>query len=231
MIRPCPASVLAKPVFYMENVLMRFSGFPGLLVVLCLLAAPVAAGEVRTVVIDAGHGGYDLGMRVDESREKDISLDMARKLQRAIEDSGRFAYLDREVDHYMSIEERRSRANELAPDLFLSLHLSGTEDINIYVARFEKKDAELSLSEYYAIEARQRRYLHESNVLARAVAAALREAFAANVYVHELALPLLESVGAPAIMLEMPSEDIEYDLEDGKLVSAIFGGIRRYEQD
>ncbi len=210
---------------------MRLSCFLGLLAVFGLLAAPAAASEVRTVVIDAGHGGYDLGLRVDESREKDIALDMARKLQRAIEDSGRFAYLDREVDHYMSIEERRSRANELAPDLFVSLHLSGSEDINIYVAWFEKKDAELSLSEYYAIEARQRRYLHESNVLARAVAAALREAFAANVYVHELALPLLESVGAPAIMVEMPSEGIEYDLEDGKLVSAIFAGIRQYEQD
>ena len=231
MIRRSPASVLAKPLFYMENVLMRFSGFFGLLAVFCLLSAPVEAGVVRTVVVDAGHGGYDLGMRVDESREKDIALDMAKKLQRAIEDSGRFAYLDREVDHYMSIEERRSRANELEPDLFLSLHLSGTEDVNIYVAWFEKKDAELSLSEYYAIEARQRRYLHESNVLARAVAAALREAFAVNVYVHEIALPLLESVGAPAIMVEMPSEGIEYDLEDGKLVSAILGGIRRYEQD
>ena len=228
---PPLASVLAKPLFYMENVLMRFSSFIGIFAVLCLLVAPAWAGDVRTVVIDAGHGGYDLGMWVGQSREKDIALDMARKLQRSIENSGRFAYLDREVDHYMSIEERRSRANELEPDLFVSLHLSGSEDINIYVAWFEKKDAELSLSEYYAIEARQRRHLHESNVLARAMAGSLREAFAANVYVHEISLPLLESVGAPAIMVEMPSEGIKYDTEGGKLAAAIFGGIRQYEQD
>ena len=199
--------------------------------VFCLLGAPGAAEEVRTVVIDAGHGGYDLGMRVEESREKDIALLMAKKLQRAIEASGRFGYLDREVDHYMSIEERRSRANERDPDLFVSLHLSGTEDINIYVAWFENKDAELSLSEYYDIEARQRRHHHESGALASAVAASLREAFAVNVYVIEMALPLLKSVGAPAIMVEMPSEGIEYGREGGKLVSAILKGIRQYEQD
>lgn len=231
MIMPSLASVLAKPLFYMENVLMRFSFFLGIFAVLCLLASPGAAEDVRTVVIDAGHGGYDLGMRVDQSREKDIALDMARKLQRSIESSGRFAYLDREVDHYMSIDERRSRANELEPDLFLSLHISGTEDINIYVAWFEKKDAELTLSEYYAIDARQRRHLHESNVLARAVAGSLRKALAANVYVHEMSLPLLESVGAPAIMVEMPSEGIDYSRKGGTLASAILGGIRQYEQD
>ncbi len=210
---------------------MRCYVFTGLLLVFCLLGTPVAAEEVRTVVIDAGHGGYDLGLRVEQSREKDITLLMAKKLQRAIEASGRFGFLDREVDHYMSIEERRSRTNQRDPDLFLSLHLSGNEDINIFVAWFEKKDAELSLSEYYDIEARQRRHLYESGVLARALAESLREAFAVNVYVQEMALPLLKSVGAPAIMVEMPSEGLDYSREGGKLVSAIFRGIRQYEQD
>ncbi len=210
---------------------MRFTITFFLLTMISVMPYAVRAGdEVRTVVIDAGHGGYDLGLRNPEMREKDVAIEIARKLQRAIEDSGRFAYLDREVDHYMSIEERRSKANGRDPDLFLSLHLSGSEDINIYVAWFDKKDAELSLSEYYDVEARQRRYLHESSTYAHLLALALREAFAVNVYVKEMSLPLLESIGAPAIMVEMPSEAIDYDNEDAKMVSAFFNGIENYER-
>ena len=208
-----------------------------LIVMFCLLTllsaflpAQAVAGEVRTIVIDAGHGGYDLGIRNAQVREKDVALSLARMLQRAIEDSGRFAYLAREVDHYMTTEERREKANGRAPDIFLSLHLSGAEGINIYVTWFDKKDAELSLSEYYDVEARQRRYLHESSSYAYAMAMALREAFAVNVYVKEMSLPLLESIGAPAIMVEMPSSGIVYKQEGSKMVEALLIGIKNYER-
>lgn len=193
---------------------------------------PVAhSGEdVRTVVIDAGHGGYDLGIRTHEIREKDVVLKVAKRLKKTIEKSGRYGYLEREVDHYMSVDERRQQVNQLAPDVFLSLHLSGSEDINIYFAWFEKKDADLSLAEYYNVEARQRRHLYESAAFARNLASVLREAYAVNVYVREMSLPLLESIGSPAIMVELPSKDIDYDKEMGKMVSTLYNGIVSYER-
>jgi N-acetylmuramoyl-L-alanine amidase len=181
------------------------------------------------VVIDAGHGGYDLGISTHDLREKDLTLELARKLQRVIENRGRFAYLAREVDHYMSIDERRAAANSRKPDLFLSLHFSGADYFNVYVTGFQKKDAELSLAEYYAVGARQRRHLYESSLFARMLAASLRESFAANVYERELSLPLLDSIGAPAVMVELPTEGVEYKEEMGRIVRAIYNGIGSYE--
>jgi N-acetylmuramoyl-L-alanine amidase len=182
-------------------------------------------------VIDAGHGGYDFGMRTAEYNEKDITLKIAKMLQRSIEKSGRYVFLDREVDHYMSIEERRNKSNRHEPDVFLSLHLSGTRDINIYITWFEKKDAELSLSEYYNVVSRQRRHLFESSNLASIMATALQEGFASNVYIREMPLQLLMAIGSPAIIIEMPSEGMDYENDLDKMVSTIYKGIRLYEQN
>lgn len=213
----------------MENVFMRKLALLFVCIYLCLFPAGAVPEEVRTVVIDAGHGGYDLGIRSGNMREKDLTLEISKKLQRVIENGGRFAYLAREVDHYMSFEERRSAANSKSPDLFLSLHFSGTESFNIYVTVFGSKDAELSLSEYYSADSRQRRHLHESLVFSGLLAASLRESFAANVYEKELSLPLLDSIGAPAVMVELPTEGTKLDKEVGRLVKALYKGIMDYE--
>jgi len=195
-----------------------------------LLPLSICQAEVRTVVIDAGHGGYDLGLRTHEVGEKDQMLSMARGLQRKIEASGRFAFLAREVDHYLSIEDRRAVANKLKPDVFISLHMSSTDSITVYVTWFEKKDADLDLSEYYSVDSRQRRYVYESFSLSGYIAEAFREDVAVNVYEMEMALPLLDGIGAPAIMVEMPSKDFDYKVEGAKIIQALYEGILRYEQ-
>ena len=75
------------------------------------------------VVIDAGHGGHDLGARGDDIVEKDIVLALSRALGDALVESGtaRVA-LTRSDDRYLLHEERYQIARRLDADLFISIH-------------------------------------------------------------------------------------------------------------
>lgn len=90
---------------------------------------PSAAGfTLRTVVIDAGHGGKDPGCVYGKVREKDITLDIAVRLGEKIKK----AYPDvkviytRERDIYIPLVERGRKANRNHADLFISIHVNST---------------------------------------------------------------------------------------------------------
>jgi len=73
-------------------------------------AAPV--GDVRRVVIDPGHGGSDPGIVAPTGLpEKDISLAIARRLKKVLEDDGMEVLLTREDDRFLSAESRTEAAN------------------------------------------------------------------------------------------------------------------------
>lgn len=76
------------------------------------------------IVIDAGHGGVDPGaIAVTGHREKDITLSVARKLAKALEESGRYRVkLTRNRDVFIPLEGRVRIARQAGADLFLSLH-------------------------------------------------------------------------------------------------------------
>lgn len=79
--------------------------------------------KVRRVVIDPGHGGHDSGtMGPGGTREKEVSLGIARKLQRALEAQGLSVVMTREDDHYVRLEDRARIANAARGDLFISIH-------------------------------------------------------------------------------------------------------------
>ena len=99
-------------------------------------AAPPAASEVLSaatrrqfdlVAIDPGHGGNDPGVRTaDGVEEKELTLDVARRLRQRLETRlGVRAILTREDDRAMAIDERAAFANNSKADLFLSLHANG----------------------------------------------------------------------------------------------------------
>ena len=78
------------------------------------------------VVIDAGHGGRDPGAPgvSGTTREKDLTLAMARELADMLEQRGRVRVaLTREDDKYLTLEERAAIARHLQAGLFLSLHM------------------------------------------------------------------------------------------------------------
>ncbi|MEN8140108.1 MAG: N-acetylmuramoyl-L-alanine amidase [Thermodesulfobacteriota bacterium] len=78
---------------------------------------------VKTVIIDAGHGGKDPGaIGITGLREKDVSLRVARKVSRELERKGYKTILTRDSDTFIPLEERTAIANTKGGDLFISIH-------------------------------------------------------------------------------------------------------------
>ena len=76
------------------------------------------------VAIDAGHGGQDPGARGGKgSREKDITLAIARELARQVNATpGLKAYLTRDSDVFLPLAQRYQKARAAKADLFVSIH-------------------------------------------------------------------------------------------------------------
>jgi len=81
---------------------------------------------VKTIMIDAGHGGADSGTTGEMgTREKDITLDIARRLKERLLKTGHYRVLmTREDDVGVSLNKRVDMAQAAKADLFLSIHLN-----------------------------------------------------------------------------------------------------------
>ena len=85
----------------------------------------------KTVVIDPGHGGSDLGVVVPDGllrwTEADLAYDIATRLEGRLAAAGMRVHLTRGPNSAttMSDEARAKLANDLGADLFLSIHLDG----------------------------------------------------------------------------------------------------------
>ena len=83
--------------------------------------------SVQTVVIDAGHGGEPGATAENGITEKDITLDIALRLQRVLKDAPFKVLLTRSTDRRLSLENRIAFANENKADLFVSIHVNWME--------------------------------------------------------------------------------------------------------
>lgn len=88
------------------------------------LAAPAPATSVRTIVIDPGHGGEELGTQgARGTLEKDVTLAVARRLRTLIESRlGLRVLLTRDDDRTLGLDERAALANNNRADVFISIH-------------------------------------------------------------------------------------------------------------
>jgi N-acetylmuramoyl-L-alanine amidase len=80
--------------------------------------------KVKTIVLDAGHGGHDGATRGKFSREKDIALQITLKLGKAIEENMKDVKVlyTRSTDVFVPLYERIGLANRVKADLFISIH-------------------------------------------------------------------------------------------------------------
>jgi len=80
--------------------------------------------HLQTVVVDAGHGGHDVGAVGGRGiMEKDVNLGVARELRRYLEhESDLKVVLTRERDEYLELADRAEVANSNGGDIFISLH-------------------------------------------------------------------------------------------------------------
>jgi len=103
---------------------------------------------IRTLAIDAGHGGDDAGARGSAgAQEKDIALAVARRLKAAVEARlGIRVVMTRDDDRSVAMNERTALANNNKADLFISLHANASfrntvGGAAIYVASFDESTA------------------------------------------------------------------------------------------
>lgn len=90
--------------------------------------------NVKTIVIDPGHGGKDPGCHARGGvKEKDIVLSIARLLAERIKEKiGCEVFLTRNKDVFLPLERRTAIANVKKADLFISLHINAHRNKNIW---------------------------------------------------------------------------------------------------
>ncbi len=84
---------------------------------------PLALGPVA-VVIDPGHGGGDSGAVSQGVVEKDLNLDVGRRIAQSLTARGVKVRLTREDDHFISLEERVRIGNAQSGTVFVSIHFN-----------------------------------------------------------------------------------------------------------
>ena len=93
-----------------------------------LRPASVPRQVIGTIVVDPGHGGRDQGTTGAGCLEKDVNLQIARKLVTALRREGYHVYLTRPNDEALSLEQRTAILKRLGGDLFLCLHSNSVAD-------------------------------------------------------------------------------------------------------
>jgi N-acetylmuramoyl-L-alanine amidase len=84
---------------------------------------------VRKIALDPGHGGDSLGTRAPLGLvEKELTLDIAQRLRRLLEDDSFEVVMTREQDRSISLEDRGLAANRDGADIFVSIHLNWIEN-------------------------------------------------------------------------------------------------------
>ncbi len=80
---------------------------------------------VRKIAIDPGHGGSSVGTRAATGLyEKDVTLDIGRRLERLLAASSFEVVMTRQDDRAVSLRDRARIANQARADLFVSIHLN-----------------------------------------------------------------------------------------------------------
>jgi len=76
------------------------------------------------VVLDPGHGGDDSGTICGSKLEKDLTLDVAKRVQRLVREKGFATMLTRDGDRFMSLASRVELANRQSDCVFVSIHFN-----------------------------------------------------------------------------------------------------------
>lgn len=172
---------------------------------------------VRKVVIDAGHGGSDYGALRNNINEKDITLDVSKRVEALLKKEGYAVKMTRSNDVYVSLQDRVSISEAYAPDIFVSIHVNSSVKPEI-----------TGIETHY--------YHQESMSLAQTVHTALASAInSKNRGLFKSKFYVINHTTSPAILVEIGF--ISNDSERAQLVSekrkqdtakAIVEGVKNY---
>lgn len=86
-------------------------------------AAAPGISKIKKIVVDAGHGGRDPGaIGKNGLREKDVNLDIAKRVCNLLRAAGAQVVMTRSDDTFIPLSERAQIANQSGADLFISIH-------------------------------------------------------------------------------------------------------------
>lgn len=193
---------------------------------------PASTGwQFGKVIIDPGHGGKDPGCRgLIDMDEKDIVLDIARRLETSLLASGIPTVVTRKDDKFLTLSGRTRMANAEAGDLFISLHCNSYKDptiggaecyilkparsaraIDVAAAENRVVDLERDSEQYEALTEENyillsmatSQYLHDSEQWAEIVLNELKNSAGMNIRgVDQAGFYVLMGASMPAILLE-----------------------------
>ncbi len=89
--------------------------------------APIRGARLRTIMVDAGHGGHDPGAIGRRGlREKSVTLDIAKRLRDLLMRDGFQVLMTRSDDRFIPLYGRSAVANRAGADLFISIHANAS---------------------------------------------------------------------------------------------------------
>lgn len=216
----------------------------------------MAASELR-IVLDAGHGGWDLGTVGRKGLlEKDLVLDITHRVGALLEEKlGAQVTYTRTDDSYLPLEKRAEIANLARADLFVSVHanysdLATAHGVETYYtntyssvkARTDAEDPALKQVDWTGVDIRAK--VTDSHRLAADIQQALYDGLARrnpdirNRGVKEAQYVVLTGTQMPAVLAEVsfvssPADEDKLESSEYRqlIAEALYRGVARYQQD
>ena len=185
----------------------------------------------RTIIIDPGHGGYESGIVRDDQREKNVVMDIAKKLHTLINRGSSISSLTRGSDRYMSQSERVGFANSKDADIFISLHVGNHSGTVIYVPVMTEQAYDNIKP--YLYNKGQEEYLNETVTLLNAIKEAIITDFGDDaVSVQPYPYSFISKIESAALMIELPSFEDAHYIEEFKteMAGTLYKGLYIYEE-
>ena len=209
------------------------------------------------IVLDAGHGGWDLGTVGRKGLlEKDLVLDIVQRLGKLIETKlGAQVIYTRQDDSYLPLEKRAEIANVAKADMFLSVHanysdLASARGVETYYtttyssirARTEDDDSSLKDVDWTGVDIRSK--VTDSHHLAADIQQSLFGGLAANNPeirnrgVKEAQYVVLTGTQMPAVLAEVsfvssPADEtrLENSAYRQQIAEALYRGVAQYHRE
>lgn len=116
--------ILSFPIVKADNKILMSRMDLSKLVEPVLRPAKIATAPVHTVVLDAGHGGYDQGASSILGNEKAFTLDVVERARDLLIKAGFNVRLTRSADVFVPLEDRAAFANRQSKAVFVSVHFN-----------------------------------------------------------------------------------------------------------
>jgi N-acetylmuramoyl-L-alanine amidase len=218
------------------------------------------AGEPKLrIVLDAGHGGWDLGTVGRKGLlEKDLVLDIVERLGKLVEDRlGASVIYTRTDDNYIALEKRAEIANLAKANLFLSIHanysdFSSARGVETYYTNtyssvrarsHDSEDSEAAAPNVNWTNVDIREKVHESRQLASSIQRSLYGTLSEtnpglpNRGVKQAQYVVLTGTSMPAVLAEVSfvsSPTDENNLQSSsyrqRIAEALYQGLARYTE-